>query len=286
MTVSTSTVTPTNISLTPMRVTFNGVDLGGTVNHVAIAMKYDMADIMVDQFGKSIIDKVVNGMVYTIKATISEIKNIDNWLVAFPSGHEIVNGGTKSFYMDMQIGDHLLTHAHALVLHPLENSNADLSGDYKFYKAACMQVSTTTYGPDKQVGLDVEWVIFPDTSVSPARYMTYGDPSNGIVNASAGAAASGSNTGNGTVGSITVSNTSTKTETITILCVGQTSGNNFLVSGSVSGNLGTGNLHLAAANLSTVNFTSSPINFTITQGTVQFAVNDSFTIATTASNFA
>lgn len=284
MSLSTANVNPNNISLTPMRVKFNGVDLGGTADQVSVNIKYELSDIMVDQFGKSILDKKVSGMAYSVKLTLAEIKNIDNWKVAFPHAHEIVNGGTKSIYMDMQIGDSLLSHAAALILHPLENADADLSGDYKFFKAACMSATEVKYGPEKQAGLHVEFVIFPDTSVTPARYMVYGDPSNGIVHASAGSATAGSNTGNGTVDTIAVFDGFTKTETVTIKCVGQTSGNDFYISGSVTGPMAEA--HVASGSGNTVNVVTPQISFTIHQGSVQFAYNDSFTIATTGSNYA
>lgn len=288
MSVSQATVTPTNIQLTPQRVTYKGVDLGGTVDGVSISIKYDTADIMVDQFGKSIIDKVVSGMAYSIKFTISETKNTSNWAIVYPSMHRIVNGGTTSMYSDMQVGDHLLAKSGQLLLHPLENTDGNLNQDYLFYKAVSIEASEIKYGPDKQSGLAVEMIVFPDTSVSPARYMTYGDPSNGMTPAAAANEVPGSNTGNGNITAQAAYNGITKTETITILCVGSTSGNDFFVSGNLSGALGY--CHVAAANLSTVNFvpqTGSPqvITFTLNQGSVQFITGDSFTIATTASNF-
>jgi len=244
---------------------------------------------MVDQFGKSIIDKVVSGLHYAIKFTISETKNTDNWKVAYPSMHEIVNGGVKSMYSDMQIGDHLLAKAFQLKLHPLENPDANLAQDFLFYKAGSINTSDIKFGPDKQSGLTIEMIVYPDTSVSPARYMTYGDPSNGMTAAVAAAAVAGSNTGNGTVGTEVVYNGVTKTETITITALdGGVGGNDFKVTGSLSGALGVA--HVGATSTNTVVFspvTGSPqvITFTITQGSTQFIGGDSFTIATTASNF-
>lgn len=284
MSASTANVNPLNITLSPMRVKYKGVDLGGTVNAVTISIKFETADIMVDQFGKSIIDKVVNGLQYSIKTEISEIKNTDNWQVVFPSSHEVINGGVKSIYMDMQVGDHLLTHAGLLVLHPLEKVDADLSSDYNFFKAVSIGASEIKYGPDKQSGLSIEWIVFPDTSVVPAKYMIFGDPSNGLTAASAGSpVAGGGNVGNETITSVAVFNGVTKTEVITVQCVGASSGNDWSVSGSISGPLGT--FHIAAANGSTHNFVSPVISFTMNQNTVQAAYGDSFTISTTASNY-
>lgn len=268
-----------------MRVTFNGVDLGATEGGVQVELKTQMADITLDQWGKTPADKRVSGYAFSVKFTLSELKNIDNWKVVFPSAEEIVNGGTKSVLTSMNIGDSLLAHAQQLVLHPLENANSDLSGDYLFYKAASTQVSGVKYGPDKQSGLQVEMTVFPDTTVSPPRFWVYGDPSNGATAASAGAPTAGSNTGNGTITSVAVFSGVTVTETITIQCIGtgSASANVFEVSGSVSGVIGV--FTLAHASSSTTNFTSSKISFTATQGATAFVLNDSFTIATTAANF-
>jgi len=287
MSLSNATITPTDIPLTPMRVNWNGVDLGGTTEGVTLSLKYETADIMIDQWGKTSADKKVSGQAYSVKMTLAEIKNKDTFHAAFQSAHEITSGGNKMIYSDLQIGDSLLAKSQVLILHPLEKSDADLSEDFKFFKAIPIQVSEVKYGPDKQSGLSVEFVIFPDSTTVPARFWIYGDPSIGIVNAVAGSPSyNGGNTGNGTVDTISVANGYTKTETITGLCVGigASSATVFEISGSVSGVLGV--VTLAHASASTANFVSNPINFTMHQGTTAFAVGDSFTIATTAANYA
>ncbi len=286
MSLSQATIDPTKIPLSPMRVTFNSVDLGGTEGGATIMIKYETADIMVDQGGKTVYDKKVSGQAYSVKLTLSQIKNKDIVAVAFPSAHEITSG-TKLIYSDLQIGDSLLAKAHQLILHPLEAADADLTEDYTFWKAVCVGSSEVKYGPDKQSGLAVEFVIFPDTTVSPARFFTYGDPAVGIVNAAAGAAVAGSNTGNGTVTSIAVYNGYTRTETITLSVLGKPASNesNWEVHGSVSGPLGIAQITATGAG-GTVNFVSAPITFTITDGSADFIIGDSFTIATTGANYA
>lgn len=284
MTTSTANVTPGDIILSPMRVTMDGQDLGGTVDSVSVSKKFEMADIMVDQFGKSVIDKVISGFAVSIKFTIAQIKDKSLWKVAFPAGHVVSNGDVNSFYVDMQVGDHLLTHAKLLNLHPLQNEDADLSDDWNFYKAASISAAEVKYGPDKQSGLAIEIIVFPDLSVSPARYLTIGDPSNGLIDASAGSPTPATgNVGNGTIDTIAVFNGSTATETITARCVGASTGNDFFVSGSQSGALGT--VHVGATSGNQATFTSPQISFKINQGSAQFAYNDSFSIATVAANY-
>lgn len=289
MSTSTAVVNPNYISLTPMRVNFFGVDLGGTVSQVKIKKIIKMSDVMVDQYGKTPIDKVVSGYNYEVTLELAEVKFKDNWKVVFPSDSLIVVGGNKAVRSDMNIGDHLLTHAGLLTLHPLEASNSDVSTDYNFPKAASMQTSEIDYGPEKQSGLKVVFTIFPDLSASPPHFMTYGDPSIGSVSASAATPVAGANTGNGTVDTVAVFNGVTKNEIITLIALdGGASGNDFIVSGSVSGSLGYVHVGSVAGNVATfIPTAGSPqvINFKVHQGTIEFVANDSFTIATTPSNF-
>jgi hypothetical protein len=243
---------------------------------------------MIDQWGKTAIDSRLSGYEITISMTLAEITNKANWKVAFPSLYEVTTG-SQSFYGTMQVGDSLLARAQLLTLHPLEAAPGVVTGDYTFWKAAVKSVKEVKYGPEKQVGLAVEFVVYPDTTVNPPRFFLYGDTTIGITNASAGSATAGSNTGNGTITAITVSNGVTKTETITVTCVGASSGNDFYVSGSLSGALGE--CHVNSASGSTVNFSvqsGSPavLTFTLNQAGTQWVKGDSYTIATTAANYA
>lgn len=283
MSNSSATVTTGNMQLTPMRVTFNGVDLGGTSGGVEVSPKITYADIEADQFGKTVLDKRVSGYQFIVKFNLNEVQLKSNWKTAFPS-MKLVGSGPNSIYADMQIGDSLIGHAGSLILHPLDHADNDLSGDYKFFKAACISTPQIKYTPDKQVELAVEMVIFPDTTASPARWFVYGDPSIGLVAATAGTP-SFTGTGDGTCTSVSTGS-KTATETITISCVGVPAANksNWYVSGSISGPLGEVQITSGTGGGTGV-FTSDYINFTITDGTTDFVVGDQFQIATTAANY-
>jgi hypothetical protein len=281
MSASNPSITPGNIVLTPQQVFINGVDVGSTEGGVTISPKYKMADIHADQSGSTVLDKFVSGQEYTAKFTLAETANKANWKIAFPSAFLVGSG--QSMYFDLQVGDRLSTHTTAIVFHPISKVPTDHSQDITFFQAACINASEVKYGPDKQTGLNVELHVLPDTTTTPMRFMLFGDPSVGLVAATA-AAPGFTGTGNGTVTGVSGVNSKTKTEVITIKCVGQTSGNDFAVSGSLSGALG--DFHVDAANLSTVPVVTTPISFTITQGATQFVYGDTFTINTTASNYA
>lgn len=279
MSISTATVTPTNMELTPMRVTFNGVDLGGTLSNVAVHIKYSKAAIHADQFGTTILDQRISGQEMTVTCDLAEVNLKSNWKAVFASSHLITSGGNTQEYFDMQIGDTDLSHANILILHPLSKSNADLSGDFKFYLATATASSDVTYSPTGQAKLKVVFHIFPDTGTVPARWMVYGDPSIGVVAATCTQAYAG--TGNGLMSSLTAYSGYTRTETITVTCVTAIANSGkFFVTGSVSGALG-----LATVGLS---FTcpGSQVSFTIADGSTDFVVGDVFTLTATAANYA
>ena len=80
------------------------------------------------------------------------------------------------------------------------------------------------------------------------------------------------------MGSVVVYNGFTKTETITATCVTAVgAGGVFHVSGSISGARG-----LATVGVS---FVVPEISFTIADGTPDFIIGDSFTVATVAANY-
>lgn len=284
MPVSFASVTPGNMELTPCRITANGVDLGGSLGNVKVNINYDKADIKADQFGTTVLDRVVSGLNVTIETELVEYKNKDIIKVIFPNMIEPFSGPNKGAYFVSKVGEHDISLAYPVILHPLSKQDADLSGDFLFYKALADGKSTVTLSPTEQVKLKLHWNVYIDTSVQPGRFMFHGDPSIGLISATAAAAVAGSNTGNGTVTNQVAYNGFTVTETITILCVGSTTGNNFYISGSVSGPLGEFHVGATAGNL--FNFVSDQITFTVTQGSTQFVTGDSFTIATVGANYA
>lgn len=278
--MSFSTVTTSKMELSPMRVKFKTVDLGGTLGGVTVNVEYTKAEIKADQSGDTVRDRRVSGMNISVATEIAEIKNKDEWKVVFPHARLVDDGiGHKMMYFTTNIGDSDLANAGELLLHPLSLADADLSGDYKFYKGCADAKSEIKYSPTDQATLKITWNILPDDSVQPERFFIHGDPSIGIVNASAAAAvAGGGNTGNGTVGSISVVSGVTKTETITLLCIHAAANSGiFQVSGNLSGPLGNATV--------AVGFSSPVIAFTIADGATDFVVGDTFTIATTAANY-
>lgn len=280
--MSTANITPTLMELTPCRVSFNSVDLGGTTGNVKVSLSTEKAEIKADQLGSTIIDRVVSGFTVKIETVLAEISNKDNWKVVFPVAKRS-GTGPYNIYFDSQVGTHDYPMAQQLILHPLSRVDSDKAGDYLFFKAVAESVSEVTFGPTEQQGLKVVWNVYPDFSVTPARYLIHGDPTIGIVNASFVAPVY-TGTGNGVMSAVSVNSNlgGTKTETITVSCVGVPAANqsNWIVSGSISGPIG--NFSITSGSYS---FASNVINFVLSDGTADFVIGDQFVIATTAANF-
>lgn len=275
--VSTAVITPGNLELTPVRVTFKGVDLGATLGNASIAIEAMKADIKADQLGETVIDRKITGLKFAVTTELAEIKLKDNWKVVFPWLNLITSGANKQMFANSQIGRADSDDAGELILHPLSLPDADKSGDYKFYKAIAEGKSEIVYGPGEQARLKIVFNILPDFSTTPARFMVHGDPTIGLIDAAAGAPAL-VGTGDGTMTGVSVFNGATKTETITAkLVTVSANGGVFHVEGSVSGSIGLATVGVA--------FVSDVIAFTINDGATDFALNDTFTVATTAANY-
>jgi hypothetical protein len=271
---SQATLNPAAIPLSPMRVTYNGVELGGT-SAIELGFSAEKADIMVDQLGKTPIDSVISSQAYTVKFTIYELENKDNWKVAFPYAKLVTSGPNKALVMDAKVGTHLYALAEELILHPLSKDDIDLSGDYKFFKAVCVSAEGLKSSSEEQSGLELTFNVFPDAN---NNFFVHGDPTIALTAASAGApVAGGGNVGNGTVTSVTLGS-GIMTETLTLTCIDEgANAGEFSVVGSVTGIKGIATVG--------VPFISSYISFTINDGATDFAEGDTFTIALTAANY-
>lgn len=137
--------------------------------------------------------------------------------------------------------------------------------------------SSETYSPDRLVTGDVTRLLARSitllTGQNLARGAVLGRQSTATVPTTG--TAGGSNTGNGTMGSVAAGGTKLKTGTYTARCIrAATNAGDFQVS-DPDGNL-IGIAIVAVA------FTSPHLNFTIADGSTDFVVGDTFTVAVAA----
>lgn len=274
---SQATLNTQNFLLSPMIFKFGGIDLGATDGGVQVSVKTKTAQKKADQTGDTPLGEVVVGQDITLKAKFAEVKDLSKWKMAFPYGKLITSGGKTLFMIDNQVGVDLFNFADTLSLHPQEKDTSDKSFDINWFKAVAKAASTISFDASKQSVLDVEFQCVVDFSTLPARYMTVGDPTVGLVAATFTQSAY-TGTGNGTSSGLSAGSKAV-TENVTARCIAVAGGVYiFEVIGSVSGPLGN-----ATAGTP---FTSQHGNFTITDGATHFVLNDEFTFASVAANYA
>lgn len=283
MALSFANVSPGNFELGPCRVTYGGVDLGGT-DKATLKIEEKISPLKTDQLGDTDIDDRVSGLKISIETALNETLLKSNWKVVFAAHSLVTQGGNTAFYIDSKVGQSMVALAKPLVIHPLDRPNSDKSADINIYLATAQPSSDLVQSSTEQQKLKVTFKVYPDFSVSnsttPPRFMLYGDPAVGLQNASSGAATAGTgNTGADTVSGITVNNGATLSELITLLCVTAGASGVFNVNGSTSGPLG-----LATVGISFTAF-GDQIGFTINNGSPAAALNDTYTIQTTAANY-
>lgn len=176
--MSYATVTTSNMELTPMRVTYAGIDLGATLANISISAAYKKSPLLADQSGSTVRDRRVSGIEITVTTELAEVQFKNNWKVVFPHATKIGSGNTTAaaIIFKENMGDSDLAHADELILHPLSKADGDLSGDFTFYKAIASAESSVVYGPNEQARLKIVWNILPDESVQPNQFFRYGDP--------------------------------------------------------------------------------------------------------------
>jgi len=167
-----ATATATGVALT---FSAGQVDIGGTLGNVKVKVKYDKSFIMADQFGKTNLDARVSGFECTVETEIAEVKDKSKIKYIFPHASK-VGQATKAIQFNTAIGDGDQANAGELVLHPLSIDPAIKNFDWTAFKACATAESEYQFSPTEQTKCKIVWRVYIDTSVTPARFIRYGDP--------------------------------------------------------------------------------------------------------------
>lgn len=276
---------PGSIFVSSAALYVGGVDVG-LISAVKIDVKELTTPVHTDQLGKMVVNDFYVGHEASGECTFDEFTAI-KMKKAFPQANLIVSGGVARLTFGKQIGYDYLSIAQEFKIVPTSDDTTYAGRHFRFWKGTFIGEATAEYGPDKKLVFKSKMKFYPDTTKVAGEWLgEFGDPAAGsLVAASAGGAVAGSNVGNGTVSGIGVNDTFTKTETWTMVCIhAVTNGGVFSVSGSVTGNRGNATVgtSYSSNNIAPAN---SEITFTINDGTTDFSIGDSFTIATIAAQY-
>lgn len=167
----------TKLDLTPMQVLWTPnastttYDLGATLGDVKIQIGYEKAEVMADQTGKMPVDRRVSGAKIQVTTEVAQVNDFSALQFVFPAASATSASGIQ---WNNQVGHSDISVAGQLRLHPLNQDTASTGFDWIFFVACPIETSEITYGPTKQSALKVEWGVYPDTSVTPYRFVKRG----------------------------------------------------------------------------------------------------------------
>ncbi len=156
---ATFALKPEKMELTPQRVKWGGVDLGGTLGGVTIEPKYSKGEIKADQSGTTVLDRRLNGFECKVSLELAEVRDIEKLATLFPNA--VLNMANDGITFGLPIGNSDLDQAQELNLHPIVADDSDTSTDWTFFKAFPSEESSFVYGPEEQVKAKLVFNIMP-----------------------------------------------------------------------------------------------------------------------------
>ena len=163
-----SLVSTSNIRIGVVNFTFNGVNLGHTLDGVDIEVEKNYTDLTVDKYGSTPVDIAVSGYRATITARFAEpitelLERIN------PDGENALGSGGRRIGFGADGGVQLLNQAYLLTLHPTKNAAGDLTEDVVYYKAIATSNIAMSYKIDEQRVIEVEFVAVVDETKPSGR---------------------------------------------------------------------------------------------------------------------
>lgn len=157
-----------NVRIGAASVTFDGNSLGHTKDGVEFSFKRTFEDLMVDQYGETVVDKALKGQELTIKCYLAE-PNTSNLSIAIPEGDYSVGDVSERLGVGTDAGDTLRQYAKELVIHPLKNADDDDSEDIVVYKAVSVEAVPMMYKIDSQRIIEVTFLALVDETNGSGR---------------------------------------------------------------------------------------------------------------------
>jgi hypothetical protein len=157
----------TNVKMGVCSITYNGVDLGHTKGGVEVTYEPEYADVTVDAYGNTPVDKKLIGEKLTAKVPLAE-STIANMRVAMPQG-EFAGAANKRMTLGHKSGQSAYADAAQLVLHPVAEGTR--VNDVVMHKAVAIGTVTLAHMIDDQKVIEVEFEALIDETKSDGNYL-------------------------------------------------------------------------------------------------------------------
>lgn len=139
----------------PCAITFGGINLGHTLDGVELTIARDTADVLVDRYGSTPVDKVIVGTSAKAKFKMAQWDD-RQWDTALPEGQNTDTATTDQTGFGTDAGYSLRQDAKQLVIHPLKYANGDQSHDVTLYLCVSTGDITLPYKVKDQLVTEVE----------------------------------------------------------------------------------------------------------------------------------
>lgn len=157
----------TNVKVGVCSVTYNGVDLGHTFGGVEVAYEPDYMDVMVDKYGKTVVEKKLIGEKLTVKVPLAEF-TIANLKVAAPQG-TFAGAANARMTLGHSAGTSAKSLAAQLVLHPINEGTR--AYDIVLHKAYVASSIAINHKIDEEKVIEVTFEALLDETKSDGNYL-------------------------------------------------------------------------------------------------------------------
>lgn len=160
----------------PQTITFDGVDMGHTLDGVEFTYERDFEDVIVDKYGDTPIDKVLTGNRLMVKFKLAQ-PDWDQYNMAVPetSSYDGVSTADRTDF-GVDAGASLRAEAKALVIHPMKNAPTVFTDDITLYKAVSVENIQVPYKNNEQQVIEITMLALVDESYGSGRRLGHIGP--------------------------------------------------------------------------------------------------------------
>ena len=168
--------TVANLKAGPCSLVFKGTTLGFTQEGQEVSAEPTWADILVDQFGGTPIDALLEAENVTCTTILSEF-TLDNLNLVLGGSIKVVDGAKEYVSIGRSAGYRARSDAGVLTLHPIVNAVADVSNDVTFHKAYVNDAVAFAFVHNNVRSYSVVWRCLIDEAKTEGNHLfSVGDP--------------------------------------------------------------------------------------------------------------
>jgi len=158
-----------NLRIGVCRVIYNAVNLGNTKEGVMFKYEPEFAELTVDKYGSTPVDKVLTGERLLVEVTLAE-PSVGNLEEAIAASDTDTGAAGDRLNIGRSAGWSLRTNNSAvLVLHPTAKADSDLTDDITIYRAVPIEAVELSFKVDEQRVFKVTFEALIDETYDDGR---------------------------------------------------------------------------------------------------------------------